>query len=159
SSCQVGDTSSKASMERAGIGNDGQEVVAGVAAITSSVGERLPAPRGTRVPTHIVDGRLSEAARLFYDRVWASARAGCLNLLGQLGCSETEAEELFAEAFSEVMGTVDPIERRFGEPQMVNLLKVVCRRRLADARRRRGVIREVDLSKAEQLPDEGLPGP
>lgn len=107
----------------------------------------------------IPDGRevvgrpLSPRAAAFYDAVWDSARRGCLGLLRQCGASEGEAEEVFAEVFTIVMSRVDPVKREFAEAQMVNLLKVSCRRRWIDERRHRAVLREVALTDAESIGD------
>ena len=78
---------------------------------------------------------LSDEAARFYADVFPSARAGCLNELRARGCSEEEAEELFAAANEKVMAGVDPIKRHFSPPQMVNYMKLACRRRLIDKRR------------------------
>src|SRR5712675_2820080 len=105
------------------------------------------------------DGRLSKEAAAFYEEVWSSSRAGCLNLLRRKGCEEGEAEEVFAEAYSEVMSKVDPIKRGFSAPEMVNFLKVACDRHWIDLRRHRGVIREVQLSDATEVRDTRVDGP
>lgn len=79
---------------------------------------------------------LSVAEAQFYARVYDPARKGSLAELRRRGCSEQEAEELFAAAYARVMESVDPIERHFDAPQMVQLVKRACWRRLVDERRR-----------------------
>ena len=86
---------------------------------------------------------LSEETAAFYGRLWDSARVGCLNLLRSLGCGEEEAEEIFRDTHLRVMERVDPIRRDLTEAQMVNTMKVSCRRQLMNVRRREGVLREV----------------
>ena len=75
-----------------------------------------------------------EEAR-FYAGVYSSARKGSLRELRRQGCSEEKAEELFAVAVAKVMESVDPIEREFTAPQMVNFIKRACWRCFIDARR------------------------
>jgi RNA polymerase sigma factor (sigma-70 family) len=79
---------------------------------------------------------LSVAEAQFYARVYDPARKGSLAELRRRGCEEQEAEDLFAAAYTKVMESVDPIERRFDAPQMVQLVKLACWRRLVDERRR-----------------------
>jgi DNA-directed RNA polymerase specialized sigma24 family protein len=79
---------------------------------------------------------LSVAEAQFYARVYDPARKGSLAELRRRGCEEQEAEDLFAAAYATVMESVDPIERRFDAPQMVQLVKLACWRRLVDERRR-----------------------
>ena len=79
---------------------------------------------------------LSVAEAHFYARVYDPARKGSLAELRRRGCEEQEAEDLFAAAYATVMESVDPIERRFEVPQMVQLVKLACWRRLVDERRR-----------------------
>lgn len=52
------------------------------------------------------------------------------------------------------METVDPVARQFAVPQMVNLLKTSCQRRMIDERRHQGVLRRVPLGDAGALPDD-----
>jgi RNA polymerase sigma factor (sigma-70 family) len=103
--------------------------------------------------------QLSPEASAFYAAVWKSARAGCINLLRTQGCDESQAEEIFAEAFAEVMQTKDPIKRKFVEAQMVNLLKMVCSRRLIDYRRHHGLIKQVALTDVGAVGDDRLDTP
>lgn len=98
--------------------------------------------------------KLSAEARQFYRQAYKPARAGCLNLLRGMGCSEEEAEEIFQATFTKVMERVDPVERGFAIPQMVKHLKVSCQRTLIDQRRHRGVLRWAPLSDASFVPDE-----
>jgi hypothetical protein len=58
-----------------------------------------------------------------------------------------------------VMGTVDPIARDFDPGQMVNLMKLACRRRLIDDRRHRKILLEVCLDKAGPLADPSVADP
>ncbi len=99
-------------------------------------------------------GKLSPDAAQFFRRVYAPARAGCLHQLRGAGCSEEEAEEIFQATLERVMETVDPVSRRFAVPQMVNLLKTACHRRLIDERRHQGVLRQAPLVEAGAVPDE-----
>ncbi len=104
-------------------------------------------------------GKVSEEALRFYGRAYGPARAGCLNQLRTEGCSEEEAEEIFAATFERVMQTVDPIARQFAVPQMVNLLKTACPRRLIDERRHQRVLHKVPLADAGSVADEGSETP
>lgn len=105
------------------------------------------------------NGKLSEEALRFYERAYGPARAGCLNQLRAEGCSEGDAEEIFAATFERVMQTVDPIAREFAIPQMVKLLKTACPRRLIDERRHQGVLHRVPLADAGSVADEGSETP
>jgi DNA-directed RNA polymerase specialized sigma24 family protein len=105
------------------------------------------------------NGKLSEEAFQFYRLAYGPARAGCLNQLRTEGCSEEEAEEIFAATFERVMQTVDPIARQFAVPQMVNLLKTSCHRRLIDEHRHQGILHKVPLADAGSLADEGSETP
>ncbi len=96
-------------------------------------------------------GRLSEQAATFYEDLWSSARAGGVGLLRRLGCSQAEAEEVFADTYTRVMAKVDPVKRGLAEPQMVNLIKVACRRRLLNLRRHEGVLKEVAVPEVEPV--------
>ncbi len=102
---------------------------------------------------------LSAEASAFYSQVYGPARKGCLNELRRAGCSEEEAEELFAATFEHVMGTVDPIARSFAVPQMVNFVKRSAWRALIDERRRRGGRIEVELGAVESLSDASAESP
>lgn|GEM_PF-2573098 len=95
------------------------------------------------------DNRLSPQTAAFYEQLWESAQAGCLGLLARLGCSQAEAEEIFADTYARVMERLDPIECDLHEAQMVAVTKTACRRELIDRRRRReGVLREVPVPEA-----------
>jgi RNA polymerase sigma factor (sigma-70 family) len=93
--------------------------------------------------------QLDPEARRFFDRIYEAARAGCLNALRGAGCNEEEATEIFAAAIERVMSTVDPIARRFAEPQMVVYLKNACWNRLVDGHRHGTVLQEVALSEPD----------
>ncbi len=125
----------------------------GGAAARMGVAARPPTTqRGER------EGRLSKSAAAIYERLRKSAEAGCLGLLRRLGASEAEAEEVFSETYVRVMERVDPVKLDLAEPQLVNLLKVACRRQLIELRRREGVIKEVAIPEVESLvanPDAG----
>lgn len=58
-----------------------------------------------------------------------------------------------------VMRAVDPIARDFDPGQMVNLMKLACRRRLIDDRRHRRILSEVCLDNAGPLADSSTAGP
>lgn len=58
-----------------------------------------------------------------------------------------------------VMRTVDPIARDFDPGQMVNLMKLACRRRLIDDRRHRKILLEVCLDNAGPLADPSAADP
>lgn len=103
--------------------------------------------------------RLSSEAAQFYGRIYPAARAGCCHELRLLGCSEDEAEELFMASIERVMRTVDPIAREFDPGQMVNLLKVACKRRLIDEHRHRGVLTEICLDDVGSLSDPSAIAP
>jgi RNA polymerase sigma factor (sigma-70 family) len=79
---------------------------------------------------------LSVAEAQFYARVYDPARKGSLAELRRRGCDDQEAEDLFSATYAAVMESVDPIERCFSAPQMVQLIKRACWRRLVDERRR-----------------------
>lgn len=61
--------------------------------------------------------------------------------------------------YEHVMRSVDPIERDFDPGQMVNLMKLACRRRLIDNRRHRKILQEVCLENAGPLADQSAAGP
>jgi RNA polymerase sigma factor (sigma-70 family) len=110
-------------------------------------------------PTPAARPHLSAAAAAFYLQVYRPARAGCLNELRKAGCDEEEAEEIFAATLEHVMASVDPVERSFAVPQMVNFIKRAAWRTLIDERRRRGRRPEVELSAVEAVIDGGAEGP
>lgn len=114
----------------------------------------MEAARTQDIADRAGNGRLSPEAVRFYRRVYRPARAGCLHQLRGAGCSEEEAEEIFQATLERVMETVDPISRRFAVPQMVNLLKTSCHRRLIDERRHQGVLQRVPLGDAGAMPDD-----
>jgi RNA polymerase sigma factor (sigma-70 family) len=93
---------------------------------------------------------LSVAEAQFYARVYDPARKGSLAELRRRGCDDQEAEDLFSAAYAAVMESVDPIERCFSAPQMVQLVKRACWRRLVDERRRL-VLREEPGAKPRPL--------
>jgi RNA polymerase sigma factor (sigma-70 family) len=97
--------------------------------------------------------RLSLAAAAFYERVWISARFSCMGLLRSLGCSESEAEEVFADTYAAVMARIDPIEQGLQEPQMVRRLQVACRWRMGELRRRQRVVHEIAMAEPEPPAD------
>lgn len=105
------------------------------------------------------DGHLSPEVSDFYQQAYGPAQAGCLNELRNAGCTEEEAEEVFAATFEHVMRTVDPVARSFAIPQMVNLLKKACRRKLIDVRRHDGVLRRVPLGEVGSVSDNSLDTP
>lgn len=114
----------------------------------------MEAARQQDVVDRATNDRLSPDAAQFFRRVYGPARAGCLHQLRGAGCSEEEAEEIFQATLERVMETVDPVSRRFAVPQMVNLLKTACHRRLIDERRHQGVLRRAPLVEASAVPDE-----
>jgi DNA-directed RNA polymerase specialized sigma24 family protein len=91
---------------------------------------------------------LSIEAAHHYARIYAAARAGCLNELRRAGCSEEEAEDIFAATLERVMRKRDPVGEGFGQAQTVALLKQACRQKLIDERRHRDVLRIVPLNEA-----------
>jgi RNA polymerase sigma factor (sigma-70 family) len=102
------------------------------------------------------DHRLSAEAVKFYAEVYPAARAGCVNELRGVGCSEEEAEDLFAAVNAKVMDRVDPVARHFEPPQMVNLLKKACRRLLIDRHRHDEVLGLMELTEADFLSEAGV---
>jgi RNA polymerase sigma factor (sigma-70 family) len=109
--------------------------------------------------TRAVEGGLSAEASAFYSQVYGPARKGCLNELRRTGCTEEEAEEIFAATFEHVMRTVDPIARSFAVPQMVNFVKRAAWRTMIDERRRLGGRIEVELGTVQSISDTGAEGP
>jgi RNA polymerase sigma factor (sigma-70 family) len=103
--------------------------------------------------------RLSPAESAFYARTYSSARRGRPAELCRAGCSEGEAEEFFQAAFERVMETVDPIERRFSPPQMVNFIKRAAWRQMIDERRRRGRRPEIEIGTVRSLSDTTAESP
>ena len=112
---------------------------------------RRKAPAGGRT--------LSLAEAQFYARVYDPARKGSLAELRRRGCDEHEAEELFVAAYTKVMESVDPIERRFDAPQMVQLVKLACWRRLVDERRRLPLGGEPDTDPPRLRPESPTESP
>jgi len=112
------------------------------------------APKG---PT--ARGRLSPEASRFYEGVYSAARKGSLRELRRRGCSEEEAEDFFSTAYAKVMAGVDPVARRFSEPEMVNFVKLAAKRVMLDERRRQGQRPEVELSAVPSLSDAGAESP
>jgi RNA polymerase sigma factor (sigma-70 family) len=102
---------------------------------------RAQSARDEKVPSR----RLSTPAAAFYARVWSTARFSCTSLLRGLGCSESDAEEVFADAYATTMARIDPIERGFKEPQIVRRLQVACRWRMSELRRRQRVVQEIAI--------------
>jgi RNA polymerase sigma factor (sigma-70 family) len=103
------------------------------------------------------DRRLSVAEAQFYARVYSSARKGSLVELRRRGCTEQEAEEVFADAYAKTMESVDPIARQFTAPQMVNFVKRTCWRCLIDERRRSAVRGELEASGLGSRPSVAEP--
>jgi RNA polymerase sigma factor (sigma-70 family) len=103
--------------------------------------------------------KLSPAASSFYARVYSSARNGSLAELRRGGCSEEEAEEFFQTAFERVMKSVDPVDRGFSSPQMVNFIKRSAWRCMIDERRRRGQRPEVEIGTVLSLSDTSAESP
>lgn len=97
--------------------------------------------------------RLDREKRTFYGRIYEAARAGCMKSLRSTGCSEEEAEEVFDRVLLHVMDEVDPIERDFDPPQMVNYLKRACRNQLIDDRRRQGGLHVTGLDRVGPVSD------
>ncbi len=97
--------------------------------------------------------RLSLAEAEFYARVYDPARRGSMAELRRRGCSDQEAEELFAASYAKVMESVDPIEREFSSPQMVRFVKRACWHRLVDERRRR-IVRSEPPPRPAESPTE-----
>ncbi|MBS1895447.1 MAG: sigma-70 family RNA polymerase sigma factor [Actinobacteria bacterium] len=109
--------------------------------------------------TRKVERGLSAEASAFYSQVYGPARKGCLSELRKAGCSEEEAEEIFAATFEHVMRTVDPIARSFAVPQMVNFVKRAAWRTMIDERRRLGGRIEVEIGTVQSISDAGAEGP
>ncbi|HEY8810650.1 MAG TPA: sigma-70 family RNA polymerase sigma factor [Solirubrobacterales bacterium] len=97
--------------------------------------------------------RLDPEECTFYGCLYEAARAGCTKGLCGLGCSREEAEEIFERVLLRVMDEVDPIDRDFDPPQMVNYLKRACRNQLIDDRRRQGGLDVTDLDRAGPVSD------
>jgi DNA-directed RNA polymerase specialized sigma24 family protein len=106
------------------------------------------ASRSKEPPAALRRGRLSVQTAAFYARIYAPARAGCIDELRRAGCGEEDAEELFAATFERIMGKRDPLAEGFSAPQTVCLLKKACRERLIDERRHRGTLTLVPLVEA-----------
>jgi RNA polymerase sigma factor (sigma-70 family) len=103
--------------------------------------------------------RLSVAEAQFYARVYGSARKGSLAELRRRGCTEQEAEETFADAFAQVMESVDPIAREFSAAQMVSFVKRTCWRCMIDERRRGELRGELEASGLGARPEAGAETP
>ena len=103
----------------------------------------------------MLDGRLSVEAAHHFARVYGAARAGCLSELRRAGCTEEEAEEIFAATFERIMRRRDPPREGFSVAQTVALLKRACRQKLTDERRHRDVLKLVPLKEAASRADPG----
>ncbi|MBS1861876.1 MAG: sigma-70 family RNA polymerase sigma factor [Actinobacteria bacterium] len=112
-----------------------------------------------RPSSRVGEDGFSAEASAFYTQVYGPARKGCLNELRKAGCSEEEAEELFAASFENIMRTVDPIARSFAVPQMVNFVKRAAWRAMIDERRRLGRRIEVELGTVQSITDAGAESP
>jgi RNA polymerase sigma factor (sigma-70 family) len=97
--------------------------------------------------------RLDPEASGFYDRLYEAARVGCLKSLCASGCDGDEAEEVFDKVLLRVIDEVDPIERHFDPPQMVNYLKRSCRNQLISDRRHQGVLDVTYLDGTDPVGD------
>jgi RNA polymerase sigma factor (sigma-70 family) len=102
--------------------------------------------------------RLDPEASGFYDHLYEAARAGCLESLCASGCDGDEAEEVFDRVLLRVIDEVDPIERHFDPPQMVNYLKRSCRNQLISDRRHQGALDVTYLDGADPMGDPGAAG-
>lgn len=105
------------------------------------------------------DGKLSVGAAHYYARIYAAARAGCLSDLRRAGCSEEDAQDIFAATLERIMRKFDPTEATYAPQQMVALLKKACRQKLIDERRHRGVLKMVPLEEAGSRFDGGSESP
>jgi RNA polymerase sigma factor (sigma-70 family) len=112
-----------------------------------------------RLSAPVTGRRLSLAESSFYAGLYGPARRGSLAELRKSGCSEEEAEEFFQTAFERVMENVDPIERDFSAPQMVNFIKRTAWRCMIDERRRRGQRPEVEIGTVHSLSDTSAESP
>ena len=101
----------------------------------------------------MLDGRLSVEAAHHFARVYGAARAGCLSDLRRAGCTEEEAEEIFAATFERIMRRRDPPREGFSVAQTMALLKRACRQKLTDERRHRDVLKLVPLEEAASRAD------
>jgi RNA polymerase sigma factor (sigma-70 family) len=104
----------------------------------------------------VLDGRLSVEAAHHFARVYGAARAGCLSELRRAGCTEEEAEEIFAATFERIMRRRDPPREGFSVAQTVALLKRACRQKLTDERRHRDVLKLVPLEEAASRVDPAM---
>jgi len=102
--------------------------------------------------------RLDPEASSFYGHLYEAARAGCLKSLCASGCDGDEAEEVFDRVLLRVIDEVDPIERHFDPPQMVNYLKRSCRNQLISDRRHQGVLDVTYLDGADPMGDSQAAG-
>jgi RNA polymerase sigma factor (sigma-70 family) len=107
----------------------------------------------------VLDGRLSVEAAHHFARVYGAARAGCLSELRRAGCTEEEAEEIFAATFERIMRRRDPPREGFSVAQTVALLKRACGQKLIDERRHRDVLRLVPLEEAASRADPATSPP
>lgn len=96
-------------------------------------------------------GGLSVEAAHHFARIYAAARAGCLAELRRAGCSESDAEDIFATTLERIMRKFDPA---YGPAQTVALLKKACLQKLIDERRHRDVLRMVPLEEASARAEE-----
>ncbi len=102
---------------------------------------------------------LSVGAAHYYARIYGPARAGCLAGLRRAGCTEEEAEEIFATTLERIMGKFDPTDSPYAPAQMVSLLKKACQQKLIDERRHRSVLRMVPLEEAAGHADVAADSP
>jgi DNA-directed RNA polymerase specialized sigma24 family protein len=100
--------------------------------------------------------RLSVEAAHYYARIYGSARAGCLAELRRAGCSEEDAEDIFATTLERIMRKFDPA---YAPAQTIALLKRACREKLIDERRHQGVLKLVPLEGAGKRVAEATEGP
>lgn len=110
-------------------------------------------------PSATADGRLRVETAHYYARIYGAARAGCLCELRRAGCSEEEAEDVFAATFERVMRRLDPDREGFVPAQTVTLLKQACRQKLIDERRHSGVLQLVPLSEESERCDPAAEEP
>ena len=68
-------------------------------------------------------GRLSVETAHYYARLYTAARASCLGELRRAGCSEEEAEDIFAATIERIMRKLDPPREGFAAAQTVALLR------------------------------------
>jgi RNA polymerase sigma factor (sigma-70 family) len=102
--------------------------------------------------------KLDPEASSFYGRLYETARAGCVKGLCESGCGREEAEEVFDRVLLHVIDEIDPIERHFDPPQMVNYLKRSCRNQLISDRRHQGVLDVTYLDGVDPIGDPEATG-